>query len=265
MTSCFASEGVQANGGDPCGGQSGDSGYNGPICSYSTGPSYDGNLYLTDCILGPVSANCGPGSCNDCAPSQNGQVTFNKCEYQSVSVSGINITDVVITHGSAIFSAQNGGNAIYVSSGISVFDNGLINTGYGNLFFNGGSIYGLDSLNANSVVTNGDIIAYGQIVPHGGIIYPASKKTATYPIQIGDEVIFVTNTSSTPYSVTLPTASGIGQKYTIKKTDSNTNAITVATSNTQTIDGATTYSLAAAHKYITVVSDGNNWQIVANN
>ena len=48
----------------------------------------------------------------------------------------------------------------------------------------------------------------------------------------------------------------------LKKTDSSANAVTVGTTNSQTIDGATTNALSTQYASIEVVLDGSNWQIV---
>jgi hypothetical protein len=39
----------------------------------------------------------------------------------------------------------------------------------------------------------------------------------------------------------------------------------VGTTSSQTIDGAASVSLTAQYQYVTVVSDGSNWLIIANN
>ena len=71
---------------------------------------------------------------------------------------------------------------------------------------------------------------------------------------------------ASPFSstVTLPSAVGItGRQYTIKRT--GTGSVTVATTSSQTIDGAASYALSAQWKYVVVVSNGSNWLIVGNN
>lgn len=74
----------------------------------------------------------------------------------------------------------------------------------------------------------------------------------------------VVKVTATGQTITLPTAVGItGREYTIKITASG--SCTIATTSSQTIDGSTTYSLASQYKYATVVSDGANWIVVANN
>ena len=53
----------------------------------------------------------------------------------------------------------------------------------------------------------------------------------------------------------------------IKKTDSNTNTITVAAAGSDKIDGAATYTnLSAQYKYLRINSDGvANWMITGSN
>jgi len=78
-----------------------------------------------------------------------------------------------------------------------------------------------------------------------------------------DDFLVLVNASGGARTVTLPTAIGIkGRIYVIKKTDNSANAVTVATTSSQTIDGATTYSLASQYKRVEVISDGSNWQII---
>jgi hypothetical protein len=80
-----------------------------------------------------------------------------------------------------------------------------------------------------------------------------------------DEIILA-NASSAPITITLPTAVGVtGQTYTIKRINSGSNAVTVGTTSSQTIDGITTYALSAQYKYVKVASDGANWIIIGNN
>jgi len=71
------------------------------------------------------------------------------------------------------------------------------------------------------------------------------------------------NATTAAFTVTLPTAVGVsGLKYVVKKTDSSANAITIATTSAQTIDGASTYSLAAQWNFVALQSDGANWMRV---
>lgn len=90
----------------------------------------------------------------------------------------------------------------------------------------------------------------------------AAGKTSAYTATDSDEMIRA-NASGGAFTVTLPTAaSRAGKRFTIKKTDSSANVVTVGTTSSQTIDGATTYSLATQYKAVTVVSDGSNWNVI---
>lgn len=71
-----------------------------------------------------------------------------------------------------------------------------------------------------------------------------------------DYVYFVSGTTT----LTLPTAVGNTNRYTVKNTGSNT--VTIATTSSQTIDGSATASLPVANTSLDLVSDGSNWQVV---
>jgi hypothetical protein len=93
----------------------------------------------------------------------------------------------------------------------------------------------------------------------GGLRTPLSTKTANYTLTASDSIVLADATSGA-LTMTLPTAVGAsGRTYTIKKVDSSSNAVTVATTSSQTIEAASTYSLASRWKSITVASDGANW------
>lgn len=88
-----------------------------------------------------------------------------------------------------------------------------------------------------------------------------SAKTSTYTATSTDYTIDCT---SGTFTVNLPASSGIaGRVYVIK--NSGAGVITVDANSSETIDGATTYSLASQYKYVTIQSDGTNWIVIANN
>lgn len=63
-------------------------------------------------------------------------------------------------------------------------------------------------------------------------------------------------------TMTLETAVGCdGRMHTFKKIDASANALTVATTASQTIDGAATLSLSTRYDAATVISNGTNWDI----
>ena len=79
--------------------------------------------------------------------------------------------------------------------------------------------------------------------------------------------IVICNNGSTAITITLPTAVGItGRVYTIKREDSSTATVTIATTLSQKIDWtATTLLLTNQKEAVTVVSDGSNWKKMASN
>lgn len=74
-------------------------------------------------------------------------------------------------------------------------------------------------------------------------------------------------TAAAGYAVNLPTASGIaGRFYTVIKKDNNANAIAVTPNGAETINGVNAaFNLAAQWKYVTVISDGTGWLVLASN
>lgn len=77
-----------------------------------------------------------------------------------------------------------------------------------------------------------------------------------------DRIILV-NIAGTS-TVNLPTASGNKNlQYTIKKIYNDANAVTIDGNGSETIDGQTTYLLGAVNDFVTIVSDGANWQIIS--
>jgi protein-disulfide isomerase-like protein with CxxC motif len=61
-------------------------------------------------------------------------------------------------------------------------------------------------------------------------------------------------------TVTLPTAVGNTNRYTLKNVDTNT--VTINTTSSQTIDGSTSITLAVENTALDVISDGTNWKII---
>lgn len=123
-----------------------------------------------------------------------------------------------------------------------------------------------DSLELTSVGASGQVLkSNGSSAPNfqWADMVTASAST-TYAILSTDEVIKV-NASGGSFTVTLPTAVGNnGKKFTIKRMDQTlANAVTIATTSSQTIDGATTRKLMTQYEEFTVVSDNSNWVITS--
>ncbi len=89
-----------------------------------------------------------------------------------------------------------------------------------------------------------------------------SQKTTTYQVKMTDRFINCVATGGV-FTVTLPTAVGIaGKLFTVSKIDASGNAVTVATTGGELINGSATYSLAATYDTVTVVSNGTRWNVV---
>ena len=92
----------------------------------------------------------------------------------------------------------------------------------------------------------------------GGVIFPVTGINSTYTVDTNDYLIDITGNTIT---VTLPTAVGVnGKNYVIK--NRGTDVVTVETTSSQTIDGASTKSLNN-NDGIEIISDGSNWIIAA--
>lgn len=98
-----------------------------------------------------------------------------------------------------------------------------------------------------------------------GLVSALVVKTGNYTLGANDSVV-LGNASGGAFTFTLPTAAGLatGRVYTLKKTDSSANAIAIATTSSQTIDGAASLALSLSRQwqYVQVVSDGSNWQVI---
>lgn len=111
-----------------------------------------------------------------------------------------------------------------------------------------------------------------------GTATPNSSLTTTGSLALGTTALSTTSTldatrvsyffdaTSGAITANLPTiASSLGRVYVIKKVDASGNAVTVDGNGAETIDGATTYTLGAQYKYVTIQSVTGGWMIIGNN
>jgi hypothetical protein len=95
-----------------------------------------------------------------------------------------------------------------------------------------------------------------------GVTNSYTAQTSTYSILTTDDVV-TGDTSGGGFTVTLPAASGGTKVYTIQKTDSSFNALTVGKTGGDTIAGGSTTTLNTQNESIRVISDGvSNWVIL---
>jgi hypothetical protein len=106
--------------------------------------------------------------------------------------------------------------------------------------------------------SDGVIGAFPNIAARG----PVATKTADYVAQHYDAGgLTIMDSAAAARLYTLPTAVGIpGTAFRVKR--KGANLVTIATTSSQTIDGAaaSTFNLAADLAVLSVISDGANWQ-----
>jgi hypothetical protein len=85
------------------------------------------------------------------------------------------------------------------------------------------------------------------------------SKTSAYTITSSDDLI-LSDSSGGAFTLTLPSAaSNSGKIFYIKKIDSSANGVVVARAGSDTIDGATSYTLSTQWESITLISNGSGW------
>lgn len=86
--------------------------------------------------------------------------------------------------------------------------------------------------------------------------------STTYTLLATDGLVECDATSAA-FTVTLTAvASSLGRVITIKKIDSSANAVTVDGNASETIDGATTYTLSTQYDSVTLHCDGTKWNVI---
>lgn len=99
---------------------------------------------------------------------------------------------------------------------------------------------------------------------HGSVasaLNNVSVQTSTYAPSSSQSEIVLANATGGGFTITLPSAVSNTNSYTVKKTDSSSNGVTIASSS-GTIDGGSTAILYVQYAAITAISDGTNWNII---
>lgn len=90
----------------------------------------------------------------------------------------------------------------------------------------------------------------------------AVESTSAVTLTDSHETVKVTAATGVPVTVNLPTAVGrSGKRFTIKKVDATTAAVTWDFYGSETADGSTSIAMTAQWDYRTIESDGSNWLI----
>jgi hypothetical protein len=140
-------------------------------------------------------------------------------------------------------------------------------TGIGGSFIVQTSAAGSTGSTLNGLTTRLTIDSTGLATFTGTVVAPAfvaaiASKSAGYTLTSSDSVVLGDATSA-GFTVTLPnaTTAGNGREYTVKKIDSSANAVTIGTTASQTIDGASTVVISVQYDSITVVAFSGAWYI----
>lgn len=114
------------------------------------------------------------------------------------------------------------------------------------------------------ITTSGTVLLSGVFASIGSVRSGSSTQTAAVSLNNTTSTEYqMCNATTAAFTVTLPSITTAGYRYTIKKVDATANAVTIA----GTIDGATNYVLSAQYKYVTLVSTttSGTWFIVGQN
>lgn len=92
-----------------------------------------------------------------------------------------------------------------------------------------------------------------------------STKTGAYTVTSSDDFL-IGDATSGAFTFTLPAAaSNTGKVLRFQKSDTSSNELTIDGNASETIGGTLTRKVAVRYDNITIVSDGTNWQVLANN
>jgi len=151
------------------------------------------------------------------------------------------------------------------ATNLSVTTNATV---WGTLNVNGTTTLGTTNtgaISASSVNAPSGSGTFGNLYSNGivqmlGVNVKYRNISATYTATTNDDY-FINITTGT-FTLNLPTAATpYGQVYVIK--NSGTGTITVDPNGSQTIDGATTFTMNVQNGSITIIGDGTNWKIVS--
>ncbi|SIS11535.1 beta strand repeat-containing protein [Williamsia sterculiae] len=171
--------------------------------------------------------------------------------------------DLTTSNFSTVYFGYNSGLKFQWGGGTTKIDSVVFDTANGTTI----NVAGSTKVRVNSVglYAGGNVAATSTLQSGGSFATAFTAKTAAYTLTATDSVVSG-DTTSAAFNLTLPDASTCtGRQYTLKRISAGSNNLTVATSSSQTIDGASTYVLNAQWKFVVVVSTGSGWLVVGGN
>lgn len=119
--------------------------------------------------------------------------------------------------------------------------------------------------NVNFSKPQSAIFSDGMVYIQGGLFRTITGEVSGTIMDQTRDVVTLSAGAGT-VGVHLPDAvSYVNACYTFKRTDATANSCSIWPSGSQTIDGAARYDLVSQYKYVTIISNGSTWYIIANN
>lgn len=117
---------------------------------------------------------------------------------------------------------------------------------------------------AGDLAVESDLSVDGKLSVSGGLSLKTVAVSGAVSVDLATSYIYLVDTLSSPATITLPATHSIGDMVVVKdhKGSSVTNNITIETFDSDTIDGAATFTIVVAYQAVTFVSDGTNWAII---
>jgi hypothetical protein len=171
----------------------------------------------------------------------------------------------VKTTGGTITPASNGTGTLVVNRQDGTTAVLAVDTTNNRVQVGNGSSGTLKVGDANITKSGGANWSMGATIFTGNIGLAIITVTANYSMFTGSDNTVLADATSGALTVTLPSAGGPNNTaiYIIKRISSAANNVTVATTSSQTIDGATTKTLGSQYATIFVQSNGSNWFIIS--
>lgn len=116
---------------------------------------------------------------------------------------------------------------------------------------------------AYPITTSGAVAFSGNFASTGSVRSNTQSQTGAVTLTVNNQEYQLADATSAAFTVTLPSTTSAGQRFTIKKIDSSANAVTIKAGTAGTIDASNTFSLASQYKAVTVVSTSTSdkWYI----
>lgn len=94
--------------------------------------------------------------------------------------------------------------------------------------------------------------------------FNVTAPTAASSATGSSNTLYLCNCTSGAITATLPAATTCsGMKVSFKKSDATTNSVTIQGHSAETIDGSNTFIISPQYGYLTIASDGTEWNILS--